>query len=111
MHDQNIPFPRIARRPRRVEIVTMVSISITFGPRRIELVRMAHADQVTGDQPSQPGAMRHDIAPQIGRRRIAVLEEDRIAGPFIDIGHAPALDLNELLLAKWLCAEAHRYSP
>src|SRR3546814_5778088 len=85
--------------------------SSDLGPRRIELVRIAHADQVTGDQPSQPGAMRHDIAPQIGRRRIAVLEEDRIAGPFIDIGHAPALDLNEFLLAKWLCAEAHRYSP
>src|SRR3546814_5082614 len=92
-------------------IVTMLGIGITLGPRRIELVRIAHADQVTGDQPSQPGAMRHDIAPQIGRRRIAVLEEDRIAGPFIDIGHAPALDLNEFLLAKWLCAEAHRYSP
>src|SRR3546814_1330197 len=69
------------------------------------------SSDLTGDQPSQPGAMRHDIAPQIGRRRIAVLEEDRIAGPLIDIGHAPALDLNEFLLAKWLCAEAHRYSP
>src|SRR3546814_3622158 len=81
----------IERLPQRVEIVTMLGIGITLGPRRIELVRIAHADQVTGDQPSQPGAMRHDIAPQIGRRRIAVLEEDRIAGPFIDIGHAPAL--------------------
>src|SRR3546814_15768894 len=75
-------------------IVTMLGIGITLGPRRIELVRIAHADQVTGYQPSQPGAMRHDIAPQIGRRRIAVLEEDRIAGSFIEIGHAPALDLN-----------------
>src|SRR3546814_4042269 len=108
---QNTPVPEFERLPQRVEIVTMLGIGITRGPRRIELVRIAHADQVTGDQPSQPGAMRHDIAPQIGRRRIAVLEEDRIAGPFIDIGHAPALDLNEFLLAKWLCAEAHRYSP
>src|SRR3546814_18200768 len=89
----------------------MLGIGITLGRRRVELVRMAHADQVTGDQPDQPGAMAQDIAPQIGRSRIAVLEEDRIAGPFIDIGHAPALDLNEFLLVKWLCAEAHRYSP
>src|SRR3546814_15061238 len=77
MHDQNNPVPEIERLPQRVEIVTMLGIGITLGPRRIELVRIAHADQVTGDQPSQPGAMRHDIAPQIGRRRIAVLEEDR----------------------------------
>src|SRR3546814_7857332 len=111
MHDQNTPVPASERLPHRVEIVTMLGIGITLGPRRIELVRIAHADQVTGDQPSQPGAMRHDIAPQIGRRRIAVLEEDRIAGPFIDIGHAPALYLNEFLLANWLCAEALLYSP
>src|SRR3546814_1880918 len=70
MHDQNNPVPEIERLPQRVEIVTMLGIGITLGPRRIELVRIAHADQVTGDQPSQPGAMRHDIAPQIGRRRI-----------------------------------------
>src|SRR3546814_12681614 len=69
MHDQNNPVPEIERLPQRVEIVTMLGIGITLGPRRIELVRIAHADQVTGDQPSQPGAMRHDIAPQIGRRR------------------------------------------
>src|SRR3546814_12726680 len=88
----------------------MLGIGITLGPRRIELVRIAHADQVTGDQPSQPGEMRHDIAPQIGRRRIAVLEEDRIAGHIIDISHAPALDLYEFILAKWTCADADRYS-
>src|SRR3546814_6154542 len=80
-------------------IVTMLGIGITLGPRRIELVRIAHADQVTGDQPSKPGAMRHDIAPQIGRRRIAVLEEDRIAGSFIENGHAPALD--QIGRASW----------
>src|SRR3546814_10574233 len=111
MHDQDYPGPGIEALPQRVEIVAMLGIGITLVTRRIELVRIAHADQVTGDQPSHPGAMRHDIVPQIGRRRIAVLEEDRIAGPFIDIDHAPALDLNEFLLAKWLCAEAHRYSP
>src|SRR3546814_7786894 len=42
MHDQNNPVPEIERLPQRVEIVTMLGIGITLGPRRIELVRIAH---------------------------------------------------------------------
>src|SRR3546814_2350170 len=40
MHDQNNPVPEIERLPQRVEIVTMLGIGITLGPRRIELVRI-----------------------------------------------------------------------
>src|SRR3546814_7408178 len=50
MHDQNNPVPEIERLPQRVEIVTMLGIGITLGPRRIELVRIAHADQVRSEE-------------------------------------------------------------
>src|SRR3546814_8574228 len=65
MHDQNNPVPEIERLPQRVEIVTMLGIGITLGPRRIELVRIAHADPVNSHPPSLPGALRPDIAQQL----------------------------------------------
>src|SRR4051812_45152893 len=42
--------------------------------------------------------MRRDVAPQIRRGRIAVLEYDRVAYAFVDIGHAAAEDGGEFLL-------------
>src|SRR3546814_12265723 len=45
MHDPNNPVPEIERLPQRVEIVTMLGIGITLGPRRIELVRRAHRSE------------------------------------------------------------------
>src|SRR5262249_28518097 len=62
-----------------------------------ELVAVAHPDQVAGDEAPKPGAVGHDVAPQVGRRGVAVLEDDGGTGAHIHKGHAPTFDGRKLL--------------
>lgn len=50
-----------------------------------QLVRRAHADQVRGEAPTPAPA--EDVAPETGRRRVAVQEHDRVAGARLPVGH------------------------
>ncbi len=62
-------------------------------PARVgQLVRLAHADQVGGDAPAQPAQVRDDPAPQVGRRRVAVQQHDRVAPAGVHVGHLVAAD-------------------
>ena len=52
---------------------------IASRPAVRQLIRVSHADQINGNAPSKVGQSRHDVAPQIGTGRIAVLEDQRAA--------------------------------
>ena len=52
-----------------------------------ELAGLAHADQVRRDAAAQVLHVRDDVAPQVGRRRVAVQEDDRITFADVDVGH------------------------
>ena len=56
-----------------------------------DLVRVAHPDQVGGDAPAEVLHVRDDVAPEVGRRRVAVQEEDRVALADVDVGHLGVL--------------------
>ena len=86
--------------PQREQIVALLGVGVAAGPGVLELVGIPHADQVAGDQAAEAGAMRHHIAPEIGRGRVAVLEHDRVAAAVLDIGHALAFDGGEFFRRK-----------
>jgi hypothetical protein len=45
--------------------------------------------------------MRHHIAPQIGRRRISVLEDNGATRALVDVGHPFAFHFGELLFPEF----------
>ena len=51
--------------------------------------------------------MRHDVAPEIRRGWIAVLENDCIAGVGLDVGHPSILDGHKRLVPVRLCRDRH----
>jgi hypothetical protein len=53
----------------------MGSKAISLGAGRIELVGIAHADQIRRQTPAEPRYLRHDVTPEIGRGRVAVHEQ------------------------------------
>ena len=97
MDDEDDVVAEVEAVPQRKEILALFGIGVAVRPRGREFLGIAHADQVAGDQPALSLQMRHDITPEIGGGRVAVLEDDRIALPLVDIGHAFAVDGGELL--------------
>ena len=95
------------RIPQCVQVLALFGEGVALRTRRFELGGVAHADQVAGDQAPEAAAVRHHVAPQIGRGRVAVLEDDRVALALIQIGHAPALHGEELLLRERGGADRH----
>ena len=77
--------------------LTLLNVAITVGPRVIQLVGVAHPDQIDRNTAPLFSQIRHDIAPQIRRRRVSMLKKDGIAFAHLDIGHPLAVDLHELL--------------
>src|SRR5947209_8270635 len=63
-----------------------------------ELFRVAHSDEVRGNTPTAHLQVRNDVSPQIGGGWIAMQEDDRIARPTFDIGHAQAVDIDAVFL-------------
>jgi hypothetical protein len=61
---------------------------------------IAHADQVRRDQPAAPLKFGNDVAPQIGRGRIAVQKQHRRALAALVIGHAGAQHLDGLFCQR-----------
>jgi hypothetical protein len=83
--------------PKRPEVVALLGVAVAVGAGGRELGTVAHADQIAGDEPPEAGAVGHDVAPQVGRRGVAVLEHDRRPGALVDVAHAPTFDIGELL--------------
>jgi len=72
--------------------------------------RVAHADEVGHDAATKPGDVRHDVAPQVRRRRVAVQEDDRRTGPDVDVGHVDAVDVDVLFGERKLGTHRHGVS-
>ena len=83
------------------QVLAVFDVTIPVGARVIELVGVAHADQVHRNTPPEVGERRHDVAPQIRRGRVAVLEYDRRAPAGFDISH-PATVNFEILFGQGL---------
>lgn len=63
-----------------------------------QLAGIPHADQIRRDQAALPFKLGNHIAPEIGRGRIAVQEQDRRALAALVIGHAVTEHVD-----KYLC--------
>jgi hypothetical protein len=86
--------------PEGEEEVALFGVGVAVRAGGVQLVGVAHPDQVAGDQATQASAGRHHVTPEVGRRRVAVLEDDRGALALVDVGHPVALNLGELLLGE-----------
>ena len=60
--------------------------------RSRQLVRGAHADQVRCQAPAAMGDPAEDVAPQVRRRRVAVQEDDGVAGSHLAVRHSQPED-------------------
>ena len=103
VQDQHDVVAEIERVPQREEMIALFAVVVAAGSGVRELVGGAHTDQVAGDEPAESFEVRHDISPQIRRRRVAVLEDDRISPALVDIGHPSAEDLGVLQLSVGFC--------
>src|SRR5438067_3302990 len=91
--------------------IAMRRKAVGEGAGIVELVAIAHADQVRRDAMPEPRHLRHDIAPEIGRGRVAVQEQKhRLALAQFDIGHSLTPDRGKAL-GERLGAEGHEGSP
>ena len=76
---------------------SVATIASIFGAG-LDLVRVPHTDQIWGNASSKILYMRNDVAPQIGRRGIAVKKNDWSSAARFDVGHLVAEHLHLLLL-------------
>ena len=72
-----------------VEIAFVILVRV----REVRLVGLPHPDQVDRDRAVAVGHEGDDVAPQVGRCRIPVEEENRLALALVDVVHARAQDL------------------
>ena len=87
--------------PQIEQIIPLFQIGVAVRSRLFKFCRVSHADKVTSDQPPKASAIRHNVAPQIRRRRIAVLKHDGFANTLVNVRHARALGHREFFLAVW----------
>ncbi len=76
----------------RVEVAGVLEPPV-FDPR---LVRAPVTDQIGGDAAAERREMRNDVAPDVGRGRITVQQEDRVPRTRLDIVHARSEHLHEV---------------
>ena len=86
------------RLQQTVEVVPVFHEPVAVRPTLRQLRGIAHPDQVRRHQPALPLQVRHHVAPQVRRGRIAVQKDDRIALAMVDIGHLETVDLDPFLL-------------
>jgi hypothetical protein len=84
---------QVKRVPQREQVVALLGVAVAVRAGRAELVRATHPDHVGRDQPSQPLQVWHHVAPQVGRRRVAVREDDGVSLALVDVGHLAAFDI------------------
>jgi hypothetical protein len=71
----------------------MIDEAVAARPGVGQRVGSAHADEVGRDTPAVAGDRTEDVAPQVGRGRVAMQEHDRRAGPGLPVGHPQPVDL------------------
>ena len=95
-HERAVPADgRFDESPQKV---AMCCKPVSIGAGVLEFVGSTHPNQIRGDTAARLGNFRHDVAPQVRRGRVAVQKEkNRRAVAELDIGHALAVDGEELL--------------
>ena len=81
-----------------VQIAAMFQKRVAVRPASLELLGVAHPDQVRRYAPGLSLDVGNDVAPQVGRGRVAVQEDDRVAAPDVDVRHSLAKYVDRLLL-------------
>src|SRR5260221_9717005 len=109
MADQDDVVRHVELFEQPVDETTMLQEAITIRIGAFQLFRVSHANEVRRDAAGLRRYMRHDIAPDIGRSRIAVQEDDRRPAAELRIGHLLAKHLAELLC--WFFDGKHRSNP
>ncbi|KAI0557372.1 Haloalkane dehalogenase [Gracilaria domingensis] len=97
MNDQSDVGLDLERLQQLVQKVGVFHIRVAVGSAEIELVRVAHADEIRRDQATTSFEMRHDVSPQIRGGGVSVQEHDRIAVSNLDVRHPLAGNGLELL--------------
>src|SRR5439155_18550543 len=93
--------PQAQRIDEAVDIAGMVEEAVV----KVGFVGLSHADQVERDAAADGRDVRYDVSPEIGRRRVAVQEQHRVAATFFDVVHPRAEYVNILRFVR----EARRY--
>ena len=91
--------------PEREQVVALFGVVVAVRARRVQFVRPAHADQVGGDQTPQPVEVWHYVAPQVGRRGVAVRKDDGIAVALVDVGHPVSADFTIVQVPVRFCPD------
>ena len=91
--------------PEREQVVALFGVVIAVRARRVQFVRPAHADQVGGDETAQSFQVWHYVAPQVGRRGVAVRKHNGIAVALVDVGHPVSADLTIVQLRVGFCSD------
>jgi hypothetical protein len=97
--------------PKRMNEAALFEVAVSVRTGIRNLIRISLTDQIAGNQPTEPSAGRHDVAPEIGRGRITVRKDNGIAFALVDIGHSLTIDGHKLLLGEGRVAQVHRYDP
>ena len=77
--------PQLVEQGAEVMAVVDEPVAARSGPG--QLVRRPHAHQIGRQAPATVRDPAQDVPPQVGRRRVAVQEHDRIAVPDLATGH------------------------
>ena len=85
-------YNNLERFPGCEKIVSMLRIPVAVHAGVVQLVGVPHADQIDGNTPAMSRKRRDDVAPEVGRRRVAVLQHDRGTTAHFDISHLFAFD-------------------
>ena len=89
---------QVQRLDEALEVLRMVEESVGD----VRLVGSAHADEVGRDGTSHRGDVGDDVAPQIGRGRIAMQKQNGIPLALVDVVHLRAMNLHVLGLEREL---------
>jgi len=71
---------------------------VEVGVVDVGLIALAHADEVRRHAAGERLDVRDDVAPEVGRRRVAVQEEHVLALANVDVVHLRTEHLGELRL-------------
>src|SRR5215217_7840265 len=90
---------------QRVEVTAMLDKGIGTGSALRQLLRIAHTDQIRGDDATKALHIRQNVAPDVGIGRIAVEKDNRITLSLCYIGHLKPEDSHAFFLVGKCCAD------
>jgi hypothetical protein len=78
-------------------IAAMLEERVALGPAGLELVRVSHANEIRRDAPVTGRQGGDDVPPEVGRRGVAVQEDQGISPAEIHVGELPSIYVSKFL--------------